>query len=124
MISDSELVQFEQTLKRERKILQDEILFFLKQSNLASHQKLALKLVDSCKNKWVEILWPQMSEEIKPIVKSLDRVEASLSQIELGLFGLCADCEVEIDKTILFRNPSHQRCDACHQRYIENPDAL
>ena len=124
MISDTELTQFEQTLKRERKILQQEIKFFLTHSNLESHKNLCLRLDENPMGKWVEMLWNQSSDEIRPIVKSLDKVEASLSQIELGLFGLCADCEMEIPMDILYRNPSHQRCDNCHQKYIENPDAL
>mgnify|MGYP000529989438 CR=1 FL=1 len=124
MITKNELLQLEQTLLRERKILQKEVLFFLHQTSLESHKILAERLEQLDKNCWIEILQKAYIEELHPIVKSLDKVEASLSQMEMGLYGLCADCERPIHQDILFRNPSHQRCDSCHQQYVENPDAL
>ncbi len=113
-----------QTLERERKILQNELLFFLRQTPLVSHKELAEKLKQKDKNSWIDLLHGVTIEEIRPIIKSLDKVEASLSQMEMGLYGVCAECEKPIANEILFRNPSHQRCDSCHQEYVENPDAL
>ena len=90
-------------------------------SNLAleSYKDLALSLEQTGENNWLDILSTQCMKELKPIIKNLDKVEASLAQIDMGMFGLCADCESEISKEILYRNPSHQRCTSCHQKYIE-----
>jgi RNA polymerase-binding transcription factor DksA len=119
MITINELMHFKETLSRERKILQKEILFFLKNTSLESYKDLALSLEQTSENNWLDLLSTQGMKELKPIIKSLDKVEASLAQIDMGMFGLCADCESEIPKEILYRNPSHQRCTSCHQKYIE-----
>lgn len=50
----------------------------------------------------------------KTQIKSID---AALQGIELGLFGLCSDCETELDIDELFKCPTQQRCPACETKY-------
>lgn len=40
-------------------------------------------------------------------------LEAALCQLELGLYGLCADCEDPIEDNILSKNITAQRCYKC-----------
>jgi RNA polymerase-binding transcription factor DksA len=47
-------------------------------------------------------------------IKSID---AALQGIELGLYGLCSDCETELDVEVLFKCPTQQRCPVCETKY-------
>jgi len=47
-------------------------------------------------------------------IKSID---AALQGIELGLYGLCSDCEIELSAEELFECPTQQRCAACELKY-------
>ncbi|MCE9684914.1 TraR/DksA C4-type zinc finger protein [Shewanella sp. AS16] len=47
----------------------------------------------------------------------LARLDAALCQLELGLYGLCADCEAEIEAERLGADPTEQRCERCNARY-------
>ena len=50
----------------------------------------------------------------KTQIKSID---AALQGIELGLYGLCSDCETELSAEELFECPTLQRCQACELKY-------
>jgi DnaK suppressor protein len=47
----------------------------------------------------------------------IQNIDAALQGIELGLYGLCSDCEVEIEIEELFKCPTKQRCTACEIKY-------
>jgi len=52
--------------------------------------------------------------QYKTQIKSID---AALQGMDLGLYGLCSDCEIELDAEELFNCPTKQRCDACEKKY-------
>ncbi|MCE9777980.1 TraR/DksA C4-type zinc finger protein [Shewanella algae] len=52
-----------------------------------------------------------------PLYHRLLRLDAALCQLDLGLYGLCADCEAEIEAYRLDRDPTEQRCERCHEQY-------
>ncbi|BAX52404.1 TPA: conjugal transfer protein TraR [Photobacterium damselae] len=49
----------------------------------------------------------------------LEVVDAAVCSIRFGLYGLCADCEEEIDLADLEADPAQPRCRHCreHSRY-------
>lgn len=47
----------------------------------------------------------------------LMRLDAALCQLDLGLYGLCADCETDIEADRLNQDPTEQRCLACAGQY-------
>jgi DnaK suppressor protein len=47
----------------------------------------------------------------------LMRLDAALCQLDLGLYGLCSDCESEIEASRLQSDPTEQRCSICSSRY-------
>ncbi|WP_372872456.1 TraR/DksA family transcriptional regulator [Shewanella sp.] len=53
----------------------------------------------------------------EPIYDQLTRLDAALCQLDLGLYGLCADCEAEIEADRLAEDPTVQRCRACDEHY-------
>ena len=53
-----------------------------------------------------------------PLFKKLTRLDAAICQLELGLYGLCADCEATIEPSRLTHDPTEQRCSRCEERYL------
>ncbi|WP_039849479.1 MULTISPECIES: RNA polymerase-binding protein DksA [Grimontia] len=49
----------------------------------------------------------------------LEKIDAALCAIHTGLFGLCADCEEEVEVEDILSDPAESRCRACreHSRY-------
>lgn len=52
-----------------------------------------------------------------PLFCRLSRLDAAICQLDLGLYGLCADCETEIDPIRLQQDPTEQRCSSCAEHY-------
>ncbi|EKE68751.1 TraR/DksA family transcriptional regulator [Gallaecimonas xiamenensis] len=47
------------------------------------------------------------------LCQRLTQVEAALCQLDLGLYGICCDCEAEIELDRLAADPAEQRCARC-----------
>lgn len=78
---------------------------------------LAARLATLPPDEWADdaalSAWPQL----QPQLKNLRRVDAALCQWQLGLYGLCSDCEAELTPVQLMDDPCRQRCDSCEQKY-------
>ncbi|MFP2767966.1 transcriptional regulator, TraR/DksA family protein [Oceanisphaera sp. KMM 10153] len=88
-------------------------LFTLQELNAA----LAAQLQQVPADEWVDhpplTAWPQL----QPQINALKQVDAALCQWQLGLYGLCSDCEAELTREQLWLDPCRQRCDVCEQKY-------
>ncbi|MGR5146091.1 conjugal transfer protein TraR [Photobacterium alginatilyticum] len=49
----------------------------------------------------------------------MEKVDAAVCSIKLGMYGLCVDCEEEIELEELQGDPAQPRCHSCsaHSRY-------
>ncbi|PSW07508.1 conjugal transfer protein TraR [Photobacterium lipolyticum] len=49
----------------------------------------------------------------------MEKVDAAVCSVKLGMYGLCVDCEEEIEIDDLLEDPAQPRCHACrdHSRY-------
>jgi len=54
---------------------------------------------------------------IEDCCAELKRVDAALCQLDLGLYGLCSDCEESIEPELLQADPCRQRCRHCERRH-------
>jgi DnaK suppressor protein len=52
------------------------------------------------------------------IFTKLMQLDAAYCQLELGLYGLCSDCEMDIEASRLIANPTEQRCTHCEQKHL------
>ena len=79
--------------------------------------KLALQLQQLSPDEWADhcalSAWPQL----QPHIKQLKQLDAALCQQQLGLYGLCSDCETELTFELLYQDPCRQRCTPCEQKY-------
>lgn len=54
----------------------------------------------------------------EPLFLQLTQLDAAICQLDIGLYGLCADCEAEIEPNRLNENPLEQRCAQCAADYV------
>ncbi len=52
-----------------------------------------------------------------PLYHKLLRLDAAACQLDIGLYGLCSDCETEIETQRLLDDPTEQRCASCAEHY-------
>lgn len=52
-----------------------------------------------------------------PDISKIKKIDAALTNIEIGIYGICADCEENIEIAELKLNPTQQRCPLCEAKY-------
>ncbi|WP_153009441.1 TraR/DksA C4-type zinc finger protein [Shewanella frigidimarina] len=60
---------------------------------------------------------PQVKLADTDIFTKLMKLDAAYCQLELGLYGLCSDCEMDIEPPRLIADPTEQRCTDCEQKF-------
>ncbi|MDO6497478.1 TraR/DksA C4-type zinc finger protein [Photobacterium sanguinicancri] len=81
-------------------------------SNLTTMKKLELnELIKMAKSSYIPTLLD--------LAAKIEKVDAAVCTLTLGMYGLCADCEEEIETDDLLKDPAQPRCRACreHSRY-------
>lgn len=78
---------------------------------------LAAELANQAADEWADHPklqpWPALQQ---PLAR-LKQVDAALCQWQLGLYGLCSDCEVQLSEEQLYADPCMQRCGVCEQKH-------
>ena len=116
----SRLERFKARLESERKVLGSELETWLVAQQQPACDRLLEQLHDIDSEDLFDALKQLESAEATKIRKRLQAIEASLCQLELGLYGYCADCEQAIEPELLQRDATIQRCKACHLLHLEN----
>lgn len=49
----------------------------------------------------------------EPLFLKLTQLDAAMCQLDIDLYGLCSDCESEIEQQRIDANPLEQRCAQC-----------
>ncbi|WP_076409106.1 TraR/DksA C4-type zinc finger protein [Shewanella sp. UCD-KL12] len=52
-----------------------------------------------------------------PLFIQVTKLDAALCQLDIGLYGLCSDCESEIGINRLAIDPVEQRCEKCAENH-------
>jgi len=74
--------------------------------------------VDHCERDQLVDLTSRLDlPKVEQSVASLKRIDAALCQMDLGLYGLCSDCEEPLSIEQLEQDPTLQRCPRCETRY-------
>ncbi len=92
---------------------------YLQQHPQPEHSAVQLQLELRPISYWPELLQPLMTPELKQITTRLEALQASISLIDMGLYGLCSDCECRIEHQLQKIDPTRQRCRSCEQLYRE-----
>lgn len=77
-----------------------------------------VKKVDSMNaDDLIDSLVHSESHSLNVYKSQIQSIDAALQGIELGLYGLCSDCETELSLNELSDCPTKQRCDVCEIKY-------
>lgn len=104
-------------LQLELNRLQHSIVQLLQQENHAAEAALALRLQQQPVSSWPDLLTANKPWCIRQQLERLEAVIAALSQIELKLYGVCSDCEAQIEQERLELDAASQRCTQCEERH-------
>jgi DnaK suppressor protein len=104
----------QQKLQQLELILRRELMLIIKDSLKATevaHISMETPLV-----KVIDYL-PQVKLINTDIFTKFMKLDAAYCQLELGLYGLCSDCEMDIEPPRLIADPTEQRCTGCEQKF-------
>jgi DnaK suppressor protein len=105
-----------QKLECEHSQLEHKILQILQQSSNADDAELRIKLLQTPAQLWPERLSQYCPSFVLESKRRLEKVQAAISQIKLGIYGICADCEATIEADRLAQDPACQRCKHCDEK--------
>lgn len=108
--------ELRQALQQELITLEQQLRIELAQDH--HFQGLLQRLELTPLSDWPELLSHWQTPHIEQRTQRLEAIQAALSQMDLGMYGLCCDCEQRIRKEDLIKDPARQRCHRCQ------PDAL
>jgi RNA polymerase-binding transcription factor DksA len=107
---------YQQQLHSEVAHVKSVILAMLSQSAHPAHLKLHDVILTSQHNEWLDTATHNLGAEYQTLVNRLTELEAAISQIEIGQYGYCCDCEEAISEQLLKQDPATQRCEMCAKR--------
>ncbi len=107
-------------LLEELQLLRGEIYTYLQEDHSDEYGKLLGQLEHQPLSHWPELLRHWLTPELEQKSRRLELVQAALSQMDMGLYGLCSDCESRIERELLQKDPARQRCAACEAKRIES----
>jgi DnaK suppressor protein len=111
---DLKLIQHQ--LEQENLQLELSIVVYLQQSPNSQDQLLLNKLRSVPTALWPEQLGTCYPTYLSDSKHRLEQLQAALSQLKLGTYGICADCEAEIEAELLQQDLAAQRCRACEKK--------
>ncbi|TMO72091.1 conjugal transfer protein TraR [Pseudoalteromonas sp. S3776] len=107
---------YQQQLHSEIAHVKSAILAMLNQSSHPAHLKLRNVILTSQYNEWLDTATYNLGPEYQTLVNRLAKLEAAISQIDIGQYGYCCDCEEAIAEHLLKQDPATQRCEMCAKR--------
>lgn len=119
MLTQHELNEFKGLLERRFLAVREEIRQALLQSDEQSHVELAGRVPDFENSALADLLVDVSLADIDRHVEEIRDIDAALLRIAQGGYGVCVDCEGDIDAQRLRAYPTAKRCLACqvaHER--------
>lgn len=115
-IAPHELEQLRQTLEQQAQQLRQLLLTELSREPSLAPTALS-QLADSSPDNLVEFALEYYAQRSNTTVRELERVDAALADMALGLYGVCSECEEPLTAEQLRRDPASRRCPKCEARH-------
>ncbi|MBV7299581.1 DksA protein [Enterovibrio paralichthyis] len=109
MIDIKIVAQLQQSLEKEKDVVRSRVedkLICLTGSDITSVPTAYL----------IKLCRTETSKDLLAEGVRLEKIDAALCAIETELFGLCADCEEEIELDDLSEDPAEPRCRGCRDK--------
>ncbi len=116
-ISETQVDQFQAVLLSSLEELRLGMTDILMRSSHTSHNLAAKQLQKISADDLLELALKIEMPSISHKISAMRNIDAALNNIQIGMYGLCADCEEEIDTKRLNSDATTQRCLNCENRY-------
>ncbi|MEH6451533.1 MAG: TraR/DksA C4-type zinc finger protein [Psychromonas sp.] len=116
-IDQSQLDQYQKNLIQSLEKSRSEISEILLRSNHSSHILAAKQIQKASNDEMIELVSKLDLPSISHKVAKINEIDAALNNIQIGLYGLCSDCEEEINVERLNAQPTTHRCLDCDTKY-------
>lgn len=113
MISEQYSESFKSELLAMRASLINDLIGYLINSTQEDEFKVGLALKRLSTDEQIDVLLNLLPHAFDEQMHKLQMIDAALSQFEMGLYGVCADCEDHISVEELQKTPYLQRCKHC-----------
>lgn len=86
---------------------------------IGAHPEIQAKLMDQHNYSRCELIeiMTQIHLCDSPLFFKLMQLDAACCQLDIGLYGVCSDCESDIEPKLLIANPLEQRCLSCNSQH-------
>lgn len=116
-LNESQLTQFKEQLIASLDNTRSMINAIFQASDRASHHLAVKNLGNLSADALIEFTSKIGDPELSRKIDKLKKIDASLISIEMGMYGLCSDCESELTVQRLSADPTVQRCPGCEAKY-------
>jgi len=116
-ISETQLSQYQQLLLNSLEKLRHSMNDILIRSNHTGQNIAAEQLDKLSVDDFLEQARGIENVSITHKISAIKSIDAALNNMQIGMYGLCADCEEAIEIQRLNIDPATQRCSACQNRY-------
>lgn len=116
-LTEQQLLQVQQMLLTQLQSVKEKVKARLRISSKPYLNEMVDKVDEMNADMLIENLVHAESHSINRYKAEIKSIDAALQGIELGLFGLCSDCETELDLDKLLEEPTIQRCPVCEKKY-------
>ncbi|WP_354624469.1 TraR/DksA C4-type zinc finger protein [Psychromonas sp. MME2] len=116
-ICDKKINKFRKMLLDSLEVIRKNIALSLAKSTDSNDKMLASQLSILSIDELLDLAINSNIATISSLSSDIQRIDAALNNIQINMFGLCADCEEEIDEQILTNAPTTQRCSHCQSKY-------
>ncbi|MGD2128444.1 MAG: TraR/DksA family transcriptional regulator [Lysobacterales bacterium] len=120
MLSDKQLNEFKKKLDARYAELREEIRQELLDSDEEHYIDLAGQVHDLEEESVADLLVDLDLAEIDRHVEEIREIDAALLRIARGTYGICADCDDEIEVERLRAHPTARRCEPCQTNFERN----
>ena len=120
MLTAKQLSGLKSTLEERSRVLREEIRQELLDSDQEHYIDLAGQVHDLEEESVADLLIDIGLSIIDMHINDLRDVEAALRRIHVGAYGVCIDCDDEVDLERLQAFPTAKRCLMCQENYERN----
>ena len=115
-LASTEIEQLRQTLEQQAQQLRQLLLNELSREPTLAPSALS-QLADASADNLVEFALDYYAQRSNTTLRELERVDAALADMALGLYGVCSECEEPLTAEQLRRDPASRRCPKCEARH-------
>ena len=116
-INKQQLQELQIELSNSLQKSRQKIVDILMNSSNETHHLAAQQIKQVSPDELLDLLPKFKISCVSDEIFTIRRIDAALNNIQIDIYGMCADCESEITVDELKINPARQRCLECEKNY-------